>query len=158
MPERGRDDLDGVRVTTEGIDTTAAVRRLASGGAGAVGAVVSFAGVVRADRLPGSSGVEAVTEIEFECFPEMAEAELGRIRAEAIERFALSGLVVVHRTGRLKVGEEIVLVAAAARHRQAAFEAAAWVMDRIKERVPLWKREHGDAGGRRWVEGRRSVG
>lgn len=155
-PEVAGDGAGAVRVTTEGIDTTSVVRALASDTTGKVGAVVSFTGVVRADRLPRAGG-EVVTELEFECYPEMAEAELLRIRLEAIERFALSGLTVIHRTGRLRVGEEIVLVSAAARHRQAAFEAAAWVMDRIKERVPLWKRELGDAGGSRWVEGRRSV-
>jgi molybdopterin synthase catalytic subunit len=81
----------------------------------------------------------------------MAEAEIGRIAAEAAERWPLHGITFIHRTGRLRPGENIVLVVTASAHRQAAFEAANFLMDYLKTSAPFWKKEHGtDAAG--WVE------
>jgi molybdopterin synthase catalytic subunit len=83
----------------------------------------------------------------------MAEAEIGRIAAEAIARWPLQGLTVIHRHGKIAPGENIVLVVAASAHRQAAFEAANFLMDFLKSRAPFWKKEHrldGTDGG--WVE------
>ena len=80
----------------------------------------------------------------------MAEAEIGRIATEAAERWPLHGITVIHRTGRLRPGENIVLVVTASAHRQAAFEAANFLMDYLKTSAPFWKKEHGpDDGG--WV-------
>src|SRR5690606_41191402 len=83
----------------------------------------------------------------------MAEAEIGRIAAQAVARWQLDGLRVIHRHGLIPAGGNIVLVAAAALHRQAAFEAASFVMDFLKTQAPFWKREHlrdGTLGP--WVE------
>jgi molybdopterin synthase catalytic subunit len=83
----------------------------------------------------------------------MAEAEIGRIAAEAVQRWPLQGLTVIHRHGKIRPGENIVLVVAASAHRQAAFEAANFLMDYLKSRAPFWKKEHrvdGSEGG--WVE------
>jgi molybdopterin synthase catalytic subunit len=81
----------------------------------------------------------------------MTEAELARVEAEACARFALQASLIVHRFGTLKPGDNIVLVATASEHREAAFEAARFLMDYLKTRAPFWKREEGPFGTR-WVE------
>ncbi|RIK88828.1 MAG: molybdopterin synthase catalytic subunit [Hyphomicrobiales bacterium] len=111
-----------------------------------IGAVVSFCGLCRDED-------GRLAALELEHYPGMAEAEIGRIAAQAGDRWPLAGLVVVHRYGVIAAGEAIVLVAAASTHRQAAFEAASFMMDFLKTRAPFWKREHladGTLGG--WVE------
>jgi molybdopterin synthase catalytic subunit len=83
----------------------------------------------------------------------MAEGEIGRIAGEAAARWPLQGLTVIHRYGRIPAGENIVLVAAASPHRQAAFEAASFLMDYLKSRAPFWKKEHRvDGSEGEWVE------
>ncbi len=113
-----------------------------------VGAVVSFTGLVRASTAEGH-----ITGMELEHYPGMTERALERIVAEARERWPLEGVRVIHRYGPLSPGEQIVLVLTASRHRQAAFEAAEFLMDYLKTRAPFWKREHGPSGGR-WVDAR----
>lgn len=108
-----------------------------------VGAVVTFTGLCRDE----DGRLEA---LELEHYPGMAEAEIGRIAAEAASRWPLRGLTVVHRHGRIRPGENIVLVVAASAHRQAAFEAAGFLMDFLKTRAPFWKKEHGATAGD-WV-------
>ncbi|TPJ61446.1 molybdenum cofactor biosynthesis protein MoaE, partial [Mesorhizobium sp. B2-7-1] len=108
-----------------------------------------------ADRLGGAEGEQqgALSALELEHYPGMAEAEIGRIAAQALERWPLQGLTVIHRHGKIAPGENIVLVVAASSHRQAAFEAANFLMDYLKSRAPFWKKEHladGSQGG--WVE------
>ncbi len=111
-----------------------------------IGAVVTFTGLVR--ELNDGAGVSALT---LETYPAMAERELARIAAEAAARWPLLGGTVIHRHGRLLPGDAIVLVAVTSAHRQAAFEAAAFLMDWLKTRAPFWKRE--DAG---WVAAKAS--
>lgn len=113
------------------------------------GAVVTFAGVVREDNLG-----RQVRYLEYEAYPEMAEAKLRQIVAEARERWpAIRGVAVVHRTGHLEIGEMAVLVAVGAPHRgDGAFEAARYVIDRTKEIVPIWKKEVW-ANGEEWLQG-----
>jgi len=111
-----------------------------------IGGVVLFVGIVR-DFSQG----RGVTKILFEHFPGMAETKLGELRDAAIERFGLIDLVVVHRCGELEPGDDIVLIAAAAEHRAAAFEGCAWCIDELKRLVPIWKREQG-ADGAIWLE------
>lgn len=118
--------------------------RLAGGRAG-VGAVVSFTGLCRDE-----GGMLAALEIEH--YPGMAEAEIARVADLAETRWHLAGLRVIHRHGRIRPGERIVLVAAAAAHRAAAFEAVDFVMDYLKTRAPFWKREHrADGSAGPWV-------
>ena len=111
------------------------------------GAVVCFTGRVR-----GDGGVLA---IELEHYPGMTEKALTAIAAEAARRWPLTGVRIVHRVGRLAVGEDIVLAAAASAHRRAAFEACEFLMDWLKTRAPFWKREF-TAGGACWVEAKAS--
>jgi molybdopterin synthase catalytic subunit len=103
---------------------------------GDVGAIVSFTGICRAGV--GDGRIRAMT---LDHYPAMAQAELERIEAEAVRRWPLLGTRIVHRYGRLEPGEDIVLVLAASMHRQAAFDAAAFLMDYLKTRAPFWKKE-----------------
>ncbi len=138
-----------VSVQQEPFDIAAETARLTAGRHD-VGAVVSFTGLVRA-----STGEGPITGMELEHYPGMTERALERIVAEARQRWPLEGVRVIHRYGPLEPGEQIVLVLTASRHREAAFEAAAFLMDYLKTRAPFWKKEAG-AGGARWVDARES--
>lgn len=113
-----------------------------------IGAVVSFTGLVRE-----TVGEGTITAMELEHYPGMTERALEEIVDEARRRWSLLGVRVIHRHGPLAPGDRIVLVLTASRHRQAAFEAAAFLMDYLKTGAPFWKKETG-AGGGRWVEAR----
>lgn len=116
-------------------------RAFAAGAAGA-GAVVTFTGVVR-----GDGGMAAM---EIEHYPGMTEKAISAIMDEAVARWALVDALVIHRHGRLLVGEPIMMVATAAPHRADAFAAAEFLMDYLKSRAPFWKKEIG-ADGAAWV-------
>ena len=113
-----------------------------------VGAVVSFSGICRGDE-----NGEAIAALTLEHYPGMAEAEIGRHADEALSRWPLQGLTVIHRFGRIAPGENIVLVVTASSHRQAAFEAAEFLMDYLKTNAPFWKREESPQGTS-WIEAR----
>ncbi|MDX8439930.1 molybdenum cofactor biosynthesis protein MoaE [Mesorhizobium australafricanum] len=137
--------LPAIRIQREDFDVAAEIAGLTKGRAD-VGAVVTFSGLCRDEQ-------GALSALELEHYPGMAEAEIGRIAAQALERWPLQGLTVIHRHGKIAPGENIVLVVAASSHRQAAFEAANFLMDYLKSRAPFWKKEHladGTQGG--WVE------
>jgi molybdopterin synthase catalytic subunit len=137
--------VPNVRIQAEDFDTTAEIARLTRGCAD-IGAVVTFTGLCRDEA--GS-----LSALELEHYPGMAEAEIARIAAEAMERWPLTGLTAIHRYGKIKPGENIVLVVTASSHRQAAFDAANFLMDYLKSRAPFWKKEHrtdGSAGN--WVD------
>jgi molybdopterin synthase catalytic subunit len=110
-----------------------------------IGALVSFLGLCRDED-------GALEALELEHYPGMAEAEIRRVVDEALERWPLQGLTVIHRFGRIQPGEQIVLVLAAARHRADAFAAAAFLMDFLKTRAPFWKKERrADGAAGDWV-------
>jgi molybdopterin synthase catalytic subunit len=132
-----------IRVQQDDFDIGAEIARLRQGRTD-IGAVVSFTGTVR-----DQDG--AVEEMTLEHYPGMTEAELQRIEAEAHARWKLQASLIVHRTGTLKPGDNIVLVVTASEHREAAFDAAKFLMDYLKTGAPFWKREIGP-GGARWVE------
>jgi len=113
-----------------------------------VGAVVTFSGVCR-----GSENGEPIAALTLEHYPGMAEAEIGRHADEALSRWPLQGLTIIHRFGRIAPGENIVLVVTASAHRQAAFEAAEFLMDYLKTNAPFWKREESQQGTS-WIEAR----
>ena len=89
--------------------------------------------------------------MEIEVYPEMAEKQLAIIRGEALAEFGVDDIIVVHRYGDLMIGDNIVLVAVSAGHREEAFDACMYVIDELKKRVPIWKREHTPSEAR-WVE------
>lgn len=111
-----------------------------------IGAVVTFSGICR-----GSEGDEAIAALTLEHYPGMAEAEIARHAETAMSRWPLTGLTVIHRVGRIQAGENIVLVLTASAHRQAAFEAAEFLMDYLKANAPFWKREEKPTGAS-WVD------
>jgi molybdopterin synthase catalytic subunit len=132
-----------IRVQHEDFDIGAEIARLKQKRTD-IGAIVSFTGTVR-DQMG------AIDEMTLEHHPGMTEAELGRIEAEACARWPLQASLIVHRTGRLVPGDNIVLVITASEHRDAAFDAARFLMDYLKTRAPFWKRESGKSGSH-WVE------
>ena len=113
-----------------------------------IGAVVSFSGICR-----GSENGEPIAALTLEHYPGMAEAEIGRHADEALSRWPLQGLTIIHRFGRIAPGQNIVLVVTASSHRQAAFEAAEFLMDYLKTNAPFWKREESEKGTS-WVAAR----
>jgi len=136
-----------VRVQTEDFDVGAESRALQ---ADAVGAIALFVGMVR-----GLSSDNGVTAMTLEHYPGMTESELERIEAEARARWPLEDVTIIHRVGRLEAGDQIVLVGAASAHRQAAFDAAQFIMDFLKTDAPFWKaEERGDETS--WVDARES--
>jgi molybdopterin synthase catalytic subunit len=138
-----------IRVQQEDFDIGAEIARLTAGRTD-IGAIVTFTGTVR-DQ---DGAVEAMT---LEHYPGMTERELARIEAEAHARWPLQASLIVHRYGTLKPGDTIVLVVTASEHRDAAFDAAKFLMDYLKTSAPLWKRETGPEGSR-WVEASASDG
>jgi molybdopterin synthase catalytic subunit len=113
-----------------------------------IGAVVSFSGICR-----DSDGGQSIAALTLEHYPGMAEAEIGRHAETAMSRWPLTGLTIIHRVGRIASGENIVLVLTASTHRQAAFQAAEFLMDYLKANAPFWKREEGP-DGTSWVDAR----
>jgi molybdopterin synthase catalytic subunit len=138
-----------VQVQTALFDLGELTRRVHADDPG-VGAVATFVGYVR-DLNQG----DQVSELFLEHYPGMTERSLQRIIDQAHERWPLQRVTIVHRVGALKVAEPIVFVGVASEHRQAAFDACAFMMDYLKTRAPFWKREQTQAG-ERWVEGRES--
>ena len=139
-----------VRVQREDFDTGAEIRRLTAGRTD-IGAIVTFTGTVRSG---GDS--KPLTSMTLEHYPGMTEAELERVEAEARARWPLQASLIVHRYGELRPGEGIVLVVTASPHRQAAFQAAEFLMDYLKTRAPFWKKEAGADGRGEWVDARES--
>jgi molybdopterin synthase catalytic subunit len=111
------------------------------------GAVVTFAGVAR-----NNFGGRATAQLTYEAYAEMAVKVLAQIAAEAQARWPIGQVAVHHRIGKLEIGATAVLVVVAAPHRQAAFAAAEYIMDRIKEIAPIWKQEHWADGTAEWRE------
>jgi molybdopterin synthase catalytic subunit len=122
-----------VRIQSATFDMAAEVAALKA--LPAVGAVVTFTGICRDEG-------GRLAALELEHYPGMAEEELRRIADEAATRWPLAGITIIHRTGKIPVGDDIVLVASASAHRDAAFAAANFVMDYLKTRAPFWKKEH----------------
>lgn len=134
-----------VLISDEPISAEAALSGLSDLGGGAVS---SFTGISRDDG--------GVTAIELEHYPGMTESSLLRLIDEAFARWALLGAAIVHRIGRVAVGEPVVVVGAASRHRADALEATAFLIDRLKTDAPFWKKEHYADGTSVWVDAKSS--
>jgi molybdopterin synthase catalytic subunit len=134
-----------IRLQREDFDAAAEVAALTRGRTD-IGAVVTFTGICRGDEAG-----EPISALTLEHYPDMAEAEIARHVEEAQRRWKLFGVTVIHRYGRLKPGENIVLVVTTSSHRPDAFAAAEFLMDYLKTHAPFWKQvEH--TGGKSWVE------
>ena len=130
-----------IGITRDVIDTGAMIEAAKRPG---MGALVTFCGVVRDD-----GGIE---RIELEAYEEVAVRELEKIRDEAMREFPIESVDIVHRIGSLFVGETILLVIVGAGHRKEAFAASEFIIDRLKQTVPIWKKEF-YRDGERWVPG-----
>ncbi|HHL40568.1 MAG TPA: molybdenum cofactor biosynthesis protein MoaE [Deltaproteobacteria bacterium] len=133
-----------VRVQQEDFSVEETVRAVKESSR-SIGAVVSFLGTAR-----DISGGEEITGLHFEHYPGMAEKKLEEIRRRALENFNIIEMAVIHRTGPIDIGENIVLVVAASRHRNDSFMACEWAISELKRITPIWKRET-TAGGEVWV-------
>ena len=134
-----------VRITDRPFDPAAETAALSRGRTD-IGAGVAFAGICRDSEDGGK-----IAALTLEHYPGMAESEIERHVAEAKQRWPLMGVRIVHRVGRIEPGETIVFVATASKHRQAAFEAAEFLMDFLKTRAPFWKQVEADSGTT-WVD------
>jgi molybdopterin synthase catalytic subunit len=136
-----------IRIQESDFDVAREIASLTAGRSD-IGAVVSFTGICR-----GSEDGADIAALTLEHYPGMAEAEIARHAETAMSRWPVTGIRVVHRVGRITPGENIVLVVTASKHRQAAFEAAEFLMDYLKANAPFWKRVD-SADGASWVEAR----
>ncbi|MEQ8504778.1 MAG: molybdenum cofactor biosynthesis protein MoaE [Rhodospirillales bacterium] len=138
-----------IKVQTEDFDLGAELAALTAGNHG-IGGLCSFVGLVR-----DMAGDEEIGAMTLEHYPGMTEKELARIEAEAQSRWPLDATLIIHRYGRLEPGDQIVLVAAASAHREAAFDACHFLIDFLKTKAPFWKLEDTPGGGQ-WVDARDS--
>ena len=135
--------MSRVSIQEEDFDAGAELALLEAAGGGAV---ASFTGVVR--------GENDLVALELHHYPAMTAAQVERIVDEAMDRWPLLGVRVIHRFGRLGAGEHIVFVGTASRHRSAALESCAFLIDWLKSEAPFWKKEYFADGGANWVEAR----
>lgn len=133
-----------ITITNERLDRTALVDAIADPG---VGGIVVFEGVVR-DNARGKQ----VRYLEYDVYPEMAIAQIRAIVVEAEQRWGVERVAIAHRVGRLEIGEASVIIAVATPHRGEAFDACRFIIDTLKTRVPIWKKEVA-TNGEEWVEG-----
>jgi molybdopterin synthase catalytic subunit len=136
-----------VRITRDPLDEAAVNELRRALAHPSVGGVVAFEGVVR-DTNKG----KRIRYLEYEAYPEMAEAEMARIAAEVTRRWGADRVALVHRVGRLEIGECSVVAMVACAHRAEAFEACRYAIDTLKSTVPIWKKEIAE-DGEEWIEG-----
>lgn len=134
-----------IRIQTEDVDVGALIASAKEPGAGAV---VVFDGIVRDDDI---------TEMEVEAYGDVAVAEMEKIAKEATGQFRLRHVDIIHRIGRLGVGENLLITVVSAGHRQEAYAGSRFIIDEIKKSVPIWKKELTKDGGR-WVAGEHGHG
>lgn len=132
-----------IQITNESIDTEEVLRSVASNLSGAsllfVGTTREFTGDRKTDSL------------EYECFGQMAKKKMVELAGEAIDRWSLTACSIVHRVGPVGLGEASVAIAVSSPHRKNAFEAGEWLIDRLKQVVPIWKKELWSDGTSEWV-------
>ncbi len=138
-----------IKVTTDELRPEEAIAAVASPAAGAIDL---FLGVVRDNNLGRRVGY-----LVYEAYPSMAEKVMAEIAEEAKATFGLEECAVLHRTGRLEIGETSLLIAISSGHRASAFDGGRWLVDTIKKKVPVWKKEVWE-DGEAWIEGPESMG
>ncbi len=138
-----------IRVQADDFDQAAEIKKLTDGRTD-IGAVATFTGLCRSEG-------ESLSALELEHYPGMAEAQIRACAEQACACWPIDGMTVIHRFGKILPGEQIVLVIAASRHRDAAFDGARYVMDYLKTNAPFWKKEHRvDGGESGWVDAKES--
>lgn len=137
------------RVTADPLDPNEAIAAVEDPAAGAIDL---FLGVVR-----NTNKGRDVAYLEYDAYPEMAEKLMAELGQQAIDEFGLRKVALFHRTGRLEIGETSLLIAISSGHRAEAFAAGKWLVDEVKKRVPVWKKEVW-SDGEEWIEGPESLG
>jgi molybdopterin synthase catalytic subunit len=132
-----------IELVLEPINTEQALQRVTSRRAGAT---VLFLGTTRE-----FTGDRRTLNLDYECYPEMARRKLEELEAAARNRWPIIECLLIHRLGRVELGEASIAIAVSSAHRQAAFEAAQWLIDTVKQVVPIWKQEHWSDGSSEWV-------
>ncbi len=132
-----------VELTTNPLDAQRAIASVASPMAGAV---VLFLGTTREQ-----TGDRRTRWLDYECYPEMARCKMQELETIARKRWPIVECTIVHRLGRLEIGAASVAIAVSSPHRQAAFEAGGWLIDTLKQEVPIWKKENWEDGTGEWV-------
>ena len=132
-----------IELVQDPIDTARLLESVTSHQAGAI---VLFVGTTR--QFTGQRETES---LDYECYPEMAMAKLEELEAEARRRWPIVEIAIVHRLGHLELGEASVAIAVSSPHRQDAFESGSWLIDKLKEVVPIWKQENWADGTSQWV-------
>jgi len=132
-----------IQLTSEPIDTTRVLAEVADNRAGAV---VLFLGTTRE-----FTGERRTKSLDYECYPGMAKKKMAELEVEARKRWPIVACAIVHRLGHLEIGEASVAIAVSAPHRGDAFEAGQWLIDKLKEVVPIWKKENWADGTSQWV-------
>ncbi len=132
-----------IDLVTSPIDTESVLAHVSSPEAGAV---VLFLGTTRQ-----FTGGRETASLDYECYADMARAKLAELEAEARRRWSIVECALIHRVGHLEIGEASVAVAVSTAHRQAAFEAGQWLIDTLKQVVPIWKQENWSDGTAQWV-------
>lgn len=138
-----RRDVALVAVTSEPLDADVLTSFVSDP---AAGSTVLFSGTVR-DHSPGRTGV---SKLEYEAYDGVVESKIGEVVAEALEKWSVIRIAAIHRVGELGIGESAVMVAVSSAHRKDSFPAAEYVIDELKARAPIWKKEHW-TGGAEWV-------
>lgn len=138
-----------VRITEDVLDPAEAIAAVADPGAGAIDV---FMGVVRNSNLGRD-----VAYLEYDAYPPMAEKLLAELAQEAIDEYGLRKVAILHRIGRLEIGETSLLIALSSGHRAEAFAGGKWLVDEVKRRLPVWKKEVW-SDGEEWIEGPESLG
>ena len=138
-----------IRVTSEPLVAQEAIDSVASPSAGAINV---FLGVVRNNNLGRS-----VQYLDYEAYPSMAERVMRQIAEEAIAKFGFDDVAVLHRTGKLEIGETSLLIAVSSGHRAESFEGGHWLVNEVKKQVPVWKKEVW-SDGESWIEGPEALG
>jgi len=141
--------MDFCELTTDPIELTGVARRVVPA---ECGATVTLDGYARAFTRQKNGSTRETLYLVYEAYDEMAIKEMQRIAGEAHLKFDISNVGIVHRTGRLEIGETSVVISVAAPHRKAAFEACEWLIIELKRTVPIWKKEV-YADGEEWIEG-----
>ncbi|MGB7201367.1 MAG: molybdenum cofactor biosynthesis protein MoaE [Pyrinomonadaceae bacterium] len=142
--------MDFAELTTQPLDIGVIARRVVPPECGATVTLDGYARKFTKDKTSGE--VRETRYLEYEAYEEMAVREMQKLVEKAKEQFEISNVGIVHRTGRLEIGETSVVISVAAPHRRAAFEACEWLIKELKRTVPIWKKEV-YLGGEHWVEG-----
>lgn len=142
--------MDFCELTIKSIDINSVARRIVPPECGATVTLDGYARKFTKDKTGGE--MRETLYLEYEAYDQMALKEMQKLISAAKERFEISNVGIVHRTGRLEIGETSVVISVAAPHRRAAFEACEWLIKELKRTVPIWKKEV-YADGEHWVDG-----